>query len=310
MSRRAHALVVITTLLLGAGSPQAWSQTPTMVDGPVCGQKGCQTEASGTDKGTIAVGVTASLSDKVPGRGIPATHGDAPGRRQWLTVEEYVAPACSGNSLDGPDLLCTAAVTSCAAEDQVRFFIWHRETSWVRDDAGGETSTVGEWTQLPGSYCLGPDDPGMPTIGQVIAQVQRAFQDLPLPVAGVRVDPAPTSLVNIPTAFFAGGQQEATFTPTILGTQVSITATPAQWQWTWGDGTSMTTDNPGVPKRPVVAHEYTRSADYSVGVTTTWTGTFTVAGSPEVFQIRTPAIVQTPPVTVQVREARTELVDG
>jgi hypothetical protein len=64
-----------------------------------------------------------------------------------------------------------------------------------------------------------------------------------------------------------------------------------------------------VPKRPVVAHEYVKAQDYAVSVTTTWTGTFTIPGSTEVFQIRTPAVVQSAPVTVQVREARTQLVD-
>lgn len=156
---------------------------------------------------------------------------------------------------------------------------------------------------------LGPDDPGVPTIGQVIAQVQAEFRNLPLPMAGVQVAPAPTSLVNIPTAFFAGGQQAATFTPTILGTTVTINATPSAWAWTWGDGTTQTTSTPGVPKRPVVAHEYRQARDYTVSVATTWTGSFSVAGSDEVFPIRAPAVVQSAPVTVQVREALTQLVD-
>lgn len=201
------------------------------------------------------------------------------------------------------------AVSSCPAEDQLRFWIWHKTDDHVRDDGDNVTTTEGQWNQLPGSYCLGPDDPGVPTIGQVIAQVQAEFRNLPLPVAGVQVDPAPTSLVNIPTAFFAGGAQSATFNPTILGTSVTINAKPTSWEWTWGDGTTQTTSTPGVPKRPVVAHEYRQAKDYSVSVATTWTGTFSVAGSPEVFPIRTPAVVQSAPVDVQVREARTQLVD-
>jgi hypothetical protein len=264
----------------------------------------------GTAGGSIDVEVTKGVSDKVPGRGTPATHGEAPGRREWKTLEERVAPACNGNTREGGfDALCTFAVSSCAADDQLRYWVWHRETQHTRDDAGAVTSVQGEWAQLPGSYCLGPDDPGVPTIGQVIAQVQAGFRNLPLPVAGVQVDPAPLSLVNIPTAFFAGGAQAATFNPTILGTTVSINATPSRWDWTWGDGTSGTTTTPGVPKRPVVSHEYGQARDYQVGVATTWTGTFTVAGSNEVFPIRTPAVVQSAPVTVQVREARTQLVD-
>jgi hypothetical protein len=213
------------------------------------------------------------------------------------------------NTRTDGDALCPAAF-SCPALDQMRWWIWQRETEWTRDEAGVVAPpVVGEWRQLPGSYCLGDDDPGVPTIGHVIAQVQTGFQDLPLPVAALQVDPAPTSLVNVPTAFFAGGAQSATFSPTILGTTVTINAKPTQWDWTWGDGTSATTTTPGVPKRPVVSKEYRQARDYSVSVATTWTGTFTVAGSSEVFPIRTPAVVQSAPVTVQVREARTQLVD-
>jgi len=221
-----------------------------------------------------------------------------------------VAPACIGNTLQGAGELCMAAVSSCPADDQLRVWIWHRETQHVRDDAGNlAPPVVGPWTQLAGSFCLGPDDPGVPTIGQVIAQVQADFRNLPLPVAGVQVDPAPNSLVNIPTAFFAGGAPSAQFTPTILGISVTIHATATSWAWSWGDGTTQTTSTPGVPKRPVVAHEYRRAGEYTASVATTWTGTFSIAGSQEVFPIRTPAVVQSGPVNVQVREARTQLVD-
>ena len=43
-------------------------------------------------------------------------------------------------------------------------------------------------------------------------------------------------------------------------------------------------------------------------VRVTWTGTFTLPGSGEVFPIRAPAYVQGPVTEVDVRQARTELV--
>lgn len=306
-------LLAVLTFMIGLAQGTAYAQESP--PGGICGSKACPVDANAESRGdTIRATVTNTkpakgVSDKVP-RGTPATHGDAPGRREWKTLEEVMAPACTGNTrTGGADALCPGAF-ACPALDQLRWWVWQRETAWSRDDAGVTAPpVVGEWYQLPGSYCLGDDDPGVPTIGRVIAQVQTGFQDLPLPVAALQVDPAPTSLVNVPTAFFAGGQQSATFTPTILGTTVTINAKPTQWVWTWGDGTSTTTTTPGVPKRPVVAHEYEQAGDVAVSVATTWTGTFTVAGSSEVFPIRTPAVVQSAPVTVQVREARTELVD-
>lgn len=250
----------------------------------------------------------SAASDVVP-RGNPATHGDAPGRRQWKTLEERLVPACVGNGLGNAQVLCAAAVNTCAGDDQIRYWIWQRETTHTRDETGVVTSGApGPWVQLPSSYCLGPDDPGVPTIGRIIAQVQVDFRNLPLPVAGIQTAPTPTSLVNVPTAFFAGGAPTATFTPTILGTTVTINAKASAWQWTWGDGTKTTTSTPGVPKRPVVSHLYPRAGSYQVGLTTIWTGTFTLPGTTEVFTIRTPAPVPSEPVTVQVREARTQLV--
>lgn len=256
----------------------------------------------------LQAAVKRAASDFVP-RGDPATHGDAPGRRQWKTIEERLVAACVGNGLGNAQVLCNAAVDTCAGDDQVRYWIWQRETTHTRDDAGVVASgEPGPWLRLPSSYCLGPDDPGVPTIGRVIAQVQVDFRNLPLPVAGIQAAPTPTSLVNVPTAFFAGGARTTTFSPTILGTTVTINAKASSWHWTWGDDKQEVTDSPGVPKRAVVSHLYSKAGSYRVGVTTTWTGTFTLPGSTEVFTIRTPATVVSPPVTVQVREARTQLV--
>jgi hypothetical protein len=299
----AAVLGILLALAFSAWQPVLAQQSPP----GQCYPK-CPPNVKGGN-GSFDAGVIRGISDTVPGRGTPATHGDAPGRREWKTVEEFVTPSCFGNSFNGADALCMAALVSCPGDDQIRYWVWHRETNHTRDEAGNVTSVTGQWFQEPGSYCLGPDDPGVPTIGQVIARVQSDFRNLPLPVAGIQVDPTPTSLVNIPTAFFAGGAQTASFNPTILGTTVTINAKPTSWQWAWGDGSSSTTSTPGVPKRPMVSHEYGQPRDYAVSVATTWTGTFTVAGTSEVFPIRTPAVVQSGPVTVQVREARTQLVD-
>jgi hypothetical protein len=98
------------------------------------------------------------------------------------------------------------------------------------------------------------------------------------------------------------------FTPTILGTQVTITAKPTRWDWSFGDGSTLTTTTPGTPKRPDVAHEYVQAGEMESSVRVTWTGTFTLEGSAEVYEIQSPAYVQGPPTVVDVREARSELV--
>jgi hypothetical protein len=287
----------LTFVVMAAASP-ALAQAP---DDDTCVDV-CAEVTSG--EGALTAGVTRGVSETVPGRGDPARNGPAPGRNQYDLVEEALAPACVGNER-GDSSICTAATLSCPAEDQTRYWIWHRTTRVVVEPP---SRTVGEWVQEPGSFCLGPDDPGLPTIGRVIAQVRADFQRLPLPKFAVRTDPAPETLVNVPTAFSAGSAEAVTFTPTILGTRVTIVAKPTRWDWTFGDGATMTTTRPGTPRRPDVAHQYMRAGKVDSSVRVTWTGTFTLEGSAEVFTIPTPAFVQGPATTVDVREARTVLV--
>lgn len=291
-------MLSVVLLLPAAGPAGAWASGPgddTCID--VCAEV-----AGGA--GAFQAGGRQRVSDNVPGRGDPATSGPAPGRNEYNRVEEAVAPACAGNNRESTDI-CAGATLSCPAEDQTRYWIWHRTTRVVVDPP---SETVGPWVQEPGSYCLGPDDPGVPTIGRVIAQVRTDFQSLPLPVFTVRTDPAPQTLVNVPTAFSAGSAEPAVFQPTILGTQVTITAKPTRWDWTFGDGSSLTTTTPGTPQRPDVAHTYATAGERVSSVRVTWTGTFTLQGSAEVFDIQSPAFVQGPDTVVDVREARTELV--
>jgi len=260
----------------------------------------------GGDAGTIDVAVTSGRSDAVPNRG-DASQGKAPGRTTWQTVAEYLTPACSGNALMGSDLLCTTAISSCPAPDQVRYLIWHQVTTWTAGNP--DTSVVTQpWTREPGSYCLGPDDPGVPVIGRVLAAVQTEFQRLPLPTGQVRADPAPVTLVNIPTAFSVGAGQPLVFTPTVLGVPVAITARPVAWQWNFGDGSQLTTSTPGRAQHPDVTYTYTQPGDLPATVRITWAGTFTLPGSTETLTIRDPAFTQAPPTTIPVREARAQLI--
>lgn len=256
------------------------------------------TVVGGTD-GAVDVEVIRGTSEKVPGRG-DASFGKAPGRTEWKTVEEYIAPACSANGLQGFEAMCMAALT-CPADNLVRFWVWHRVTEWKLGPPPEEN--VGEWYQEPGSFCLGPDDPGIPDIGRVIAEVQSGFQSLPLPKFTPEINPAPSTLVNIPTKLAAGTADVEQFTTEPLaGIRVRVTATPTEWRWTFGDGSTAVT---GVPR---TTHVYEKAREFGASVRVTWTGTFQLLGTDEAFPIRTPAYVQGPVTPVDVRQARTELV--
>lgn len=290
-------LVLAASILVGV-APSSFAAPPPRPPGSKCLLDCPKPDVRGNDGGLDVV-VTGGSSQAVPGRGDGAD-GEAPGRTEWVTREEHIAPACSANGLDGPDVLCTNAVSSCPTPDQVRYWVWHRVTQHRLGPP--RTSEVGEWEQEPGSYCLGADDPGVPDIARALAQVQTAFDNLPLPKFATQINPAPRTLVNIPTRLSAGSAETATFTPVLLGIRITITARPTSWAWTFGDGETAETSV------PLTEHVYRTTQRVGARVRVTWTGTFTVGSAPEVFPIRAPAFVQGPVSEVEVVQARVQLV--
>ena len=270
-----------------------------------CGFETCITDAtSGTGSYTV---YRRGQSDPVDGRGDPK-NDYVKGKTTWLHVEEDAAPTCYGNTRTMSNTLCGAAVNSCPT-GEIRFWIWHRTLRYTRQPDGTTTSEIAsDWKQEPKTYCLGADDPGVPTIAKVVDKVQADFATLPLRREAVGSDPGPTSIVNIDTAFHAGTAQPQVFDPVLLGVPVHVTATPSKWHWTWGDGTTGVTTTPGVPKRPVVTHRYTRVADVTVSVVVEWTGTFTVGGDPTSYPITTPALTRPQRADLRIRQARSQLV--
>lgn len=295
-------LLVLTVL---PGSASAQSQTPPPPPKCVLDCPKPAPQVSG-GQGVIAVAATYGSSDAVPGRG-DSSYGEAPGRAEWKTVEEYITPMCDGNGLHGADSLCAAAISTCPADNLIRFWVWHRVTEHKMGPP--QTSVAGDWVMEPGTYCLGADDPGVPDIARAIAQVQSIFLELALPVFDIDVRPQPQTLVNIPTAFSAGTAEQEVFDVAPLGIRMRITATPSTWLWHFGDGSdSQETSSPGGPGSPAVRHTYSQARPAAATVLVTWRGTFTLLDTGETFPIRTPAYVQGAPATVDVREARTELV--
>lgn len=289
------ALVGLVSALL-LGTPQA----PPICDGLVqCGNVAVTAQPGRFE-------AAAARSDVVPGRASASPAVAGAGR--WTTVNERMVPTCSGNAAGASDGMCVAAVSSCPMP-LVRFWVWHQQVSWERAADGGVTSSQGPWVQEPGSYCLGADDPGVPDYARAVALVQAGFRQLPLPRAQVQVAPAPDTLVRLPTAFYAGGPQSFSQTVTpVPGVSVTVSARPTAWTWEWGDGTSSTVGTAGVAGRPVVSHVYERVGSVAARVSVSWTGTFMLPGSSQVFDIPTPAVVTSDPMVVQVRAARTELV--
>ncbi len=76
--------------------------------------------------------------------------------------------------------------------------------------------------------------------------VLEALRRVGLPALAVQTQPESKTLVNLDTIFFADSS-EVRRTLTILGQAVEVVATPAAYHWDFGDGTRLTTREPGAP---------------------------------------------------------------
>ncbi len=216
-------------------------------------------------------------------------------------MDEYLTPACLGNSLNGVDALCLGAVQSCTA-GQIRFWIWHRRTDVTVGPP--ETRAMGQWTQEPGSYCLGADDPGVPSIVTMLAQSRTAFEQRvrQLVPPAVKTSPGPKTLVNYETEFAADNAQPFSFDVTVAGVTVRLDVAPTRFTWQFGDGSTETTTVAEVP------HTYRQHRAMQVQVDVEWGGTFRIVGQPDAYDINPPATVNGTPSVLTVVQARAENV--
>lgn len=296
---RLTAAVLAAGLLLLGQPALAGDQQADDLCGRTCGSDETTVTAGGTD---FDVHQQRHPSDPVPGRGdVKDDYRD--GKTTWTHVEEYVTPMCSMNGLHGADAMCMAAATYCQ-DGRVGFWIWHQVTTYTRDTDGTVTTDVGPWKQEYGAFCLGADDPGVPTIGKVVSWVQDNLSNVGIVPATVIAAPAPRTLVNLETRLSAGSADVVDIPASTPWAQVVIHAKPLHWRWTYGDGTRSP-----LLSTPDTTHVYREARLHKgVMVEVEWGGTFSVAGDPTPYPIVGTAVVPSAPIMLDVREARAQLV--
>lgn len=166
--------------------------------------------------------------------------------------------------------------------------------------------------------CIGSDEPAPPlTPGEPEQVVLTAtgFRSLPIPGSTIEMQPDGFSLRNAHTNIYASSATR-TLSTTILGQSVAVRATPYEYRWTYGDGSTRTTTTPGAPvsgepfeSETATSHVYTETGDYPVGLTTVYSGQFSVAGGP---WMPVAGLATVPSATVEVSVWRTKklLVDS
>ncbi|GAA4473352.1 hypothetical protein GCM10023190_05280 [Enteractinococcus fodinae] len=129
----------------------------------------------------------------------------------------------------------------------------------------------------------------------------------------ILMDRGPFGLKNAHTNFYASDHSPQTVTQTMFGQQVTITATPIEYRWDYGDGNSLVTELPGYPvdvfnTETDTSHQYTDTGLYSVGLTTVFEGTYQVDGG-ATQQVSSTVTQQADPVEIRIWRAVTRNVD-
>ncbi len=129
--------------------------------------------------------------------------------------------------------------------------------------------------QLVDEFCADPDAEPVPTP----PTVSEIFDRAPLPPCEIGISPEGEGLTGMETWLWCenidGPVQVAV---TIRGFRVQASATPTEYHWIMGDGTTRVSKWPGTEEDPSAEHVYETKDNYLVRVDVVWTGTYTYEG--------------------------------
>ena len=304
MNRRVLGLLVtmwmaLATLGAAAGQTPATATEPPIGSPAYCFLHSDEEICSRASNSTIIVSGTAEIpaATAVPGQAAgpaqprPTTH-----------AEVLVAPTCTGNTAFDSTLLCGAAVSTCQPAGQGIYRYWE----WLVTYRYSDNSVVSV-QQIPGTFCLPPGVAGLPTVAAVTGQVERDFKSLVVAKGTAVTKPKGRTLVNFETEFSTEAKAYVLAPVQVLGHAVVVTATPAQYDWYFGDGESLLDGGNG--SAGDVLHTYAKKGLVDPYVVITWSGTFTIDGGASRAVFGT-AQTTGPGTDLQVKQARAELVGG
>lgn len=162
-----------------------------------------------------------------------------------------------------------------------------------------------QWTEVGGSSCLYDTQPE-DLLPRIAARILEDFRSLPITAGAISAQPSPHTLVGAETNVFASAAEQQ-FDVTILGQQVHLTATPAQYTFNYGDGATLgpsATYGGAIPEaewgtKTRTSHIYSNTGNFNVTVTTSFTGTYSVNNGPAL-PITGTGEFTSPPQTLQV----------
>jgi hypothetical protein len=146
----------------------------------------------------------------------------------------------------------------------------------------GNPFSVASALPLELAFCPEPKREDAEPVALTIGHIRSAFARLPLPASELVIQPPDgLTLVNFDTNFYTPSTEPITKRVRLLGRAVTIEATPSEYHWTFGDGSSLVTTDPGAPYPALtVTHNYLQKDTYAPALDTVYTGRFRVGDGP------------------------------
>ncbi|WP_062213704.1 hypothetical protein [Demequina oxidasica] len=144
---------------------------------------------------------------------------------------------------------------------------------------------------------------------ELLAAIEHEWATLTPTPSAARLQPdAAWVYANVPTIALAD-DTPVVHRANLLGEDVQIRATPANFTWTWGDGESTVTDDPGSPyPNPTLTHTYAHQEGHvTVNLGTSWNGQYRI-GDGEWVPFGTAITSESPPITIEIRNPHSQLV--
>lgn len=283
-----RALVVAGALGLIAGWLPANTAYSTTHTTPPCEGADCDVVSDPDDAAYVGSGGLLLPADSFTGSDADRSDAATCPECRWALV-----PMCRGDGQAG-GVACGGAATSCPPGEFRRIVLLLRPSDT-------------EWNEV-GLVCLVAGEPT--TIDDVADQLSDVVIE-EVPPLQPTFQPRGGTLIGLPAVFATG--QPATLGErrfNVVGFEIVLNGR-ASWAWQFGDGGTLTTDQPGGDwPDTTVSHSYRRAGGYPVSLSSTWEAWFTVDGLGP-WPVGGDPVVQTDnSLTVSVVEARAELVVG
>ncbi len=205
-----------------------------------------------------------------------ATHPEAPDPQPY--TEFVVGPDCTHlhqSCAPIPQNTCTAEIDDyqrrLAADPTIPVEDWEAG-HLVHFDANGVPVAV-DPPSCENVADPAPADSNPPPRVVTDHDALSAFRTIPLPVPAARMSPPFPACVhlNVANYVYVDPVDTAPVTVTLLGTPVTVFPRVVDYTWDFGDGTRLTTEDPGAAwPHGTVSHMYRTPGRYQVTVTLRW----------------------------------------